>query len=597
MSEDDLLAFNGVNGSTGNYGLRLTNAQLADKITGLDDEYKDDPALQRRKQRDDSDSSKVIELRAQRDQLMEQLVNAQSEDERKQLKVEINRLQGQIDEGHKGVKEGIDGTDIKQAGWGIVFAAKHDQTSDLKVAAIKEALKPLLDLRQSQAGKYFKIYEGPNGYRPNEKKSDFLRRIGADTSGPADPDKAPYYLLLVGSPEALPYSFQYQLDVQYGVGRLFFDTLQEYANYASSVAAAAAGQITLPRRFALFGVSNADDQSTALSSQYLVQPLLETFRKKEDWEVQPFLNEAATRSQLERLLGGDQTPALLFTASHGMEFDPTDKRQISHQGALLCQDWPGPTAWRGEIPENLYFAGDHIARDANPLGLITFHFACYGAGTPLYDEFSQRSQNAVCKAIAPRPFIAGLPTKLLGHPKGGALAVLGHVERAWGYSFVSAGNQTKKQTVVFESTLERILKGNPVGWATEYFNGRYAELSSDLSTVLDNIGFGEKSDPADLTALWTANNDARGYVIIGDPAVSLPVAANDQAATGRVEIRVQAISVSSTVAGSTATLSKPAAISDEDWQRTPATVQQYVLDLEAKLSKPKAAKTNDDDGW
>ncbi len=59
MSEE-LLAFNGVNGSSGQYGLRLTAEQLSEKITKQEDEFKADLALKSRKQRDASDSSRVI---------------------------------------------------------------------------------------------------------------------------------------------------------------------------------------------------------------------------------------------------------------------------------------------------------------------------------------------------------------------------------------------------------------------------------------------------------------------------------------------------------------------------------------------------------
>lgn len=481
LDGSELLYFNGIDGDTGQYALPpMTGFQLSSFI------------------RQESQPDNLAELRFRYE-----------ESTKKSM----------------GVREGIDPKQLDQTGWGVIFPATTDP-------AVKEALSGLLNLRRQQAGQFFKIYEGGDGYRPNESKSQFLARHKAGP-GAADPEKVPYYLLIVGSPDEIPYQFQSQLDVQYAVGRIHFDTLQEFANYASSVVAAETGSLKLPRQASFFGVSNPGDKATNLSTKYLIEAVYDKFKPElSGWELNTFLHERATKDQLQHLLGGDQTPALLFSGSHGMSFSMDSPRQIPHQGALLCQDWPGAESWSGEIPQDFYFAGDDLKPDASLLGLVAFFFACYGAGTPLNDEFSKQAFKTRT-AIAPYPFMAQLPAKMLSHPRGGALAVVGHIERAWTYSF--SWPKVGAQTAVFEDTLKRLFDGHPVGSALEYFNQRYAELSTVLTDELEEIEFNKQFDPYELAGMWTANNDARGYALIGDPAVRLPVAASASQASSRPE--------------------------------------------------------------
>lgn len=432
----------------------------------------------------------------------------------------LNRRRGNF----LGTVASVDPRDISSAGWGVIFAAGASP-------AITEALRPLLDLRKQQAGPYYQEYLGARAYRPSESKAGWLARQGAAADGPANPDKVPYYLLIVGDPQTIPYSFQYQLDVQYAVGRIHFDTLAEYDYYARSVVAAETGRTVRRPHAMFFGVSNADDYATSLSSTKLVKPLAQALAKGQGkwknqprWRIDQIVGEQATRSKLLEILGGASTPALVFTASHGLGgFDAGTDLQLRQQGALVCQDWPGPIAGQGApILPDYFVAAEHIAESAQVAGIIAFHFACYGAGTPQWDDFTQQALHHRIE-IAASPFVASLPKRLLA---GGALAVIGHVERAWGYSFLGAaqGGQLTQQTDVFESTLTQLMQGYPVGMALEYFNVRFAELAVRFKEEQDDISYGKEVSYEEVADLWMANNDARNFVIVGDPAVRLAVA-------------------------------------------------------------------------
>jgi hypothetical protein len=413
----------------------------------------------------------------------------------------------------------INPLDLAQAGWAVVFAAGVPD-------AARKGLAPLVEHRARQAPPdRHKVLE----HRPGEGREEWLARHGAHGAD-VEPWRVPYYVLLVGGPEEVPFDFQSELDIDYAVGRLAFDRPEDYRGYAEAVVAYETEACLPNAREAVFwGTRHDGDPATALSADRLIAPLV---------AGEPAASAAPARPPVAQdrgfrtrcLKGGDATkarllealhgrgpagaPAMLFTASHGLGWPRSDPRQRAAGGALLCQDWSG----FGEVSPAHYLAAADVEADARLRGLVAFVFACYGAGTPRHDHFLRGPARGPVE-IAERAFVAALPQRLLA---GGALAVVGHVERAWGCSIQPA--DVGPQLLPFRNLVGRILAGEPVGHATQDFSHRYATASVRLASLLDPARPGAAAPAdADLAWAWVERNDAQNYVLLGDPAVRLRV--------------------------------------------------------------------------
>jgi hypothetical protein len=418
----------------------------------------------------------------------------------------------------RGLPFGVDPWDLSRAGWALVY--HRDESSQ-----VREALRPLIEHRRKRIGNDAIVKELT--YHPGETATSWLKRHGS-VWGDVIPTQVPFYLLWIGSPERMPFAVTHEVDAEYAVGLLDFDTPEQYAHYAQSVIRyETAEAVENAREAVFFGPRHFGDGATTLSADWLLGPLAKGMpanglRPAEapiagrfGFRDRALVGPTATRDALGEILAGP-TPSLLFTASHGMVWPNGDPNQLESQGALLCQDWPGI----GQIKREHYFTATDVPDTAKVSGLITFHFACYGAGTPERNQYHFK-KNEVSPAIAPRPFTAALPRRLMAHPSGSVLACIGHVERAWGYSIT--GGAAAPHISTFQRAIANLLVGRPAGVAVQEFNDLASTLSDVLTGLLGQVFQNIPVNNADLVSTWTHRNDAAGFVLLGDPAVHLRV--------------------------------------------------------------------------
>ena len=405
-----------------------------------------------------------------------------------------------------GLGPGVDGQILSDVGWGVIWAPAVSND-------VKAALRPLLDRRKAEAGDaLFKEFT----YVPGETARAFLQRNKVDF-GSVRAEAVPYYLLLVGGPEEIPFEFQSVLDVEYRVGRLDLVAPEGYTQYATSVVAVEAGSVPARQRVLhTFGPSHAGDAPTALSVDVLVRAAdgwLETYKQltaKHQLSAQIDAGDAATKDRLTQVVRGvDGRPEVLFTAGHGLLCGAGSPRQPGEQGALVTADWDGVSP----IDQTARFAAGDLPMDADMRGLVVFLFACFGAGTPATDSFPTRAG----QPLAPKAFMSALPRAMLAHPTGAPLGVFGHVDRTLTWSLKPP--DAPVATDPFARAALHVLSGDRLGTALDDLNERGATLAATVANDL-RVG-GPPIDDVDLVRTWTQQRDAAAFLLLGDPAARL----------------------------------------------------------------------------
>jgi len=414
--------------------------------------------------------------------------------------------------------------------WGVVIGRGSE--------ALLQALRPLIRRREEEQGGEARVFEVPEGIEDAGAARAWVEEVYLDPA--TEEADRPRYLLVVGSPKEVSLELQQALAQQAMVGRACFVTPRgeplpdAYQAYAEKVSIQKESSETGPHM--MVHVSRDGTASMETAEVGLVRPLVAAMEK---WQRRGLLagssllpGSAPSVEELIRPMRG-QAASLLFTVSHGAGAPPggfrSPEEQRSRQGNIvLPRDVPGQMIGARQVGVGPFLPGG-----------VWFHFGCFGAGTPARSDYAPwLAELARAHSIAdgellrvtaslPRPpepsFIASLPQAALANPEG-PLAFLGHVDLLFAYSFLDRGAPSPRGAQRIVSAVEPLLRGRRAGAAHGLLMRGFRDVNNELARLTqEEVAKRASVDPATRAELFLLRNDLKSFVLLGDPAVRLPV--------------------------------------------------------------------------
>ncbi len=426
----------------------------------------------------------------------------------------------------------LDQNSLPAQRWGLVVPRGE------RGARLRQLVAPLVASRERLQQAPVKVFEVPppldaEALAANPMAEiDRARRWKANVlcPHPERMEEVPRYLLILGDLDEVPLELQQVLGGDsFYVGRLTFPDDAGFESYVAKVLAWEGRPASERKGRSLFYTVQDEDAVVEAGHRRVVSPCLQLCDQQRElgrFPVQDVL-DLDDLAEASRAL-----PSVLLTLSHGVGAPrngwSSTAEQRAFQGALSL-------GRRGQIS-----AADMKGQKFLPGG-FWFYFACFGAGTPLESAYHHwlmdlkkagryaASLEPVLASLPPaggKPFTAALPQAVLSHPDG-PLGVIGHVDLAWLAAFEDIRGHSQPSRLF--GVLKELVDGSRVGVAVNVLSRALTQVSVDLSTYYDRLKqvqkrwSGEEQFRLDLASLWMTRQDLSRYVLLGDPAVRLPL--------------------------------------------------------------------------
>lgn len=331
---------------------------------------------------------------------------------------------------------------------------------------------------------------------------ELLDWIGAHLDG----ERAPRYLLILGGPERVPFWFQSALAGRARVGRLELDVLEAVVEKVLRVE----GSTAVPGREVL--VCAPDHDAPTREVRVGVAEPLAGDAQREGWATGALYGAQATGDRVVEALAERPWAVALLTGHGVAERRAGEAARRAVNGALLC-------AGQGLSGRPAPLLADALPVDVPVVeGGVVVQLSCFSYGTPAASEYAHWLDDGV-RRWAEADFVAAWPRRLLAHPRG-PVAFVGHLDLTWVRTLTDPDPAVSAvRSRPLREAYRQLLSCTPVGQAMSGVHARYHDANSWITHQIELAKrTGGGLEGSELAQTWVTRNDARNFLVYGDPA-------------------------------------------------------------------------------